>query len=403
MNRPIRTLAVGCLLLFLALLLNINYVQVLKADDLNARAGQPRVLRRGVLPRARADPGRRRRRSRAACRADDDLKYIQRQYSRAAALRARHRLLLLHLRHDRHREQPRTRSCPAATPGCSSTGSIDLVGNEQPKGGSVLLTIDPAAQQAACDGLAARRARPGRGGRARPADRRRSWRWCRRRRTTPTCWPPTTRGGAQGATTTLLSTTPTSRCSTGPPRSSYPPGSTFKLVTAAAALSPTTTRPTPMVKGGAVARPAADRRTTCTTRTASCCGGDEITLTRALGVSCNVAFGDLGLELGADALREQAEKFGFNDDVLDELAPVAEQRLPGRPRRAADRAVRDRPVRRRGDAAADGDGGRRDRQRRRRDEAVRRRRRSARPTSSCSTRPTRRCCTRRSPAASPTS
>jgi len=37
MNRPIRNLAIGCLVLFLALLLNINYVQVFKATDLNDR------------------------------------------------------------------------------------------------------------------------------------------------------------------------------------------------------------------------------------------------------------------------------------------------------------------------------------------------------------------------------
>jgi peptidoglycan glycosyltransferase len=35
MNKPIRTLAVGCLVLFVALLLNINYVQVFKAGALN--------------------------------------------------------------------------------------------------------------------------------------------------------------------------------------------------------------------------------------------------------------------------------------------------------------------------------------------------------------------------------
>ena len=43
MNRPIRTLAVGCLLLFAALLINANYVQVIKANDLNDAAANKRA------------------------------------------------------------------------------------------------------------------------------------------------------------------------------------------------------------------------------------------------------------------------------------------------------------------------------------------------------------------------
>jgi peptidoglycan glycosyltransferase len=61
------------------------------------------------------------------------------------------------------------------------------------------------------------------------------------------------------------------------------------------------------------------------------CGGEEITLTQALAVSCNVSFADLGLKLEADeagTLREQAEAFGWNDDdYLDEL-PLVASRFP---------------------------------------------------------------------------
>jgi peptidoglycan glycosyltransferase len=45
------------------------------------------------------------------------------------------------------------------------------------------------------------------------------------------------------------------------------------------------------------------------------CGSGEVSLTDALRVSCNTAFGFLGLELGGDALREQAEAFGFGEDL----------------------------------------------------------------------------------------
>jgi peptidoglycan glycosyltransferase len=42
------------------------------------------------------------------------------------------------------------------------------------------------------------------------------------------------------------------------------------------------------------------------------CTSGTATLTVALENSCNVAFGKIGLELGANALRAQAQKFGFD-------------------------------------------------------------------------------------------
>ena len=46
------------------------------------------------------------------------------------------------------------------------------------------------------------------------------------------------------------------------------------------------------------------------------CGtSTQITLADALRISCNTAFGGLGLKLGGDTLRQQAEAFGFNSEV----------------------------------------------------------------------------------------
>ena len=59
MNKPIRTISIFCLLLFLALLLNATYLQYVEAGSLNSRARQPAGARRGVLPRARRDRRRR--------------------------------------------------------------------------------------------------------------------------------------------------------------------------------------------------------------------------------------------------------------------------------------------------------------------------------------------------------
>ena len=99
-------------------------------------------------------------------------------------------------------------------------------------------------------------------------------------------------------------------------REIYPPGSTFKLVVGAAALesgmTPDTTVPSP----SALTLPNSTFQMTYD------CGGEEVSLRQALQVSCNTAFALLGDQLGADALRRQAERFGFGQPVLPELYGV---------------------------------------------------------------------------------
>ena len=107
-----------------------------------------------------------------------------------------------------------------------------------------------------------------------------------------------------------------------------PPGSTFKLVTAAAALSSGKYNPDTMVPGGAcLDLPQTTKDLVNESRGG--CGGAKITLTRALEVSCNVAFGSIGLKLGARRAARAGREVRLQPD-----RPVLH-----RPRRPADPQV----------------------------------------------------------------
>jgi peptidoglycan glycosyltransferase len=109
-----------------------------------------------------------------------------------------------------------------------------------------------------------------------------------------------------------------------------PPGSTFKLVTAAAALESGQYTPTTVVPGPAsLDLPNTSKDLNNWSGTA-CGPNGQTTLEDALAISCNTAFASIGLELGADALREQAEKFGFGTSFEVPLRAAA-SRFPQDP------------------------------------------------------------------------
>ncbi|HRA50356.1 penicillin-binding transpeptidase domain-containing protein [Actinotalea sp.] len=106
----------------------------------------------------------------------------------------------------------------------------------------------------------------------------------------------------------------------------YPPGSTFKLVTAAAALEAGMTPATQIAAPDVLDLPQSSA-TLGNFGGSSCSPTGTATLLDALRISCNTAFGQLGMDLGADALREQAEAFGF-DTPLDVPLTVTESHFP---------------------------------------------------------------------------
>lgn len=191
---------------------------------------------------------------------------------------------------------------------------VDIATGQRPRGANVLTTLDARAQQAAFDSLG------GRAGAVVALD-----------------WST----GAVKAMVSSPSFDPTALASldldaskkaweslnkdTGKPllnratREIYPPGSTFKLVTSAAALDSGMTPDTEVDAPTTLRLPGS----TAIMRNAGNCGGTRISLKQALQTSCNTAFASLGINLGQDALRAQAEKFGFGSRHLNDLEGVA--------------------------------------------------------------------------------
>jgi peptidoglycan glycosyltransferase len=306
-NAPLRRLAVAVMLLFGLLLLNANYLQVVKADDLHNDNNNPRLIaeeysrERGPILVAGEPVAR-------SVETDDRLKYLRRY--EPGQLYA-HVTGFYSLVYGATGIEAEANSVLSGTDDSLFVRRvIDLLTGEQPKGGSVALTLDPDAQRAAYQGLRDRNARGA-----------------------VVALDPTTGAILAMVSTPSYDPNPLASHSTSEVRESYeklstaggrpllnrsiretyPPGSTFKIVTAAAALESGRYSPDSQVNND----PELDLPLTDATLPnydgAPCNPSGTATLTDALKRSCNAAFGQIGLELGDDALRAQAEAFGFND------------------------------------------------------------------------------------------
>ncbi|HEX6876518.1 MAG TPA: penicillin-binding transpeptidase domain-containing protein, partial [Nocardioidaceae bacterium] len=327
MNKPIRTMAIGCLVLFLALLINSTYLQYLQAEELNSRPDNKRVRdaefsreRGAILVRGQ---------SIAESKPSDDEFKFQRRYPQPT--KYAHLSGYYSYTYGRNAlELTQNDILSGSDPRLFVNRVVDMFGNTQPKGGDVSLTIDPKAQNAAYNGLR-KLGGPNIKGSVVALD--------------PSTGAILAMVSSPSYNPNLLashklSTLPRAwkRLSEDPNRPMlnrgiqeiFPPGSTFKLVTAAAALSSGQYTPESMVPGGS-SLDLPQTTTNLPNENGMSCGGDRITLTQALRVSCNVAFGWLGLQLGDDALREQAQKFGFGDKYLDDLNDQAESVFPAKP------------------------------------------------------------------------
>ena len=316
MNRAIRHGGTAVIVLVLALLANITYFQVVRSaelrnDPLNRRILYEEVSRQrgqitaGGLVLAKSE------------RTDDQYRY-QRSYPGGAAYANLTGYFSL-----RYPPTQIERSQDDLLSGESAELLVDRVGDfltgRDPRGGSVELTVVPRVQQVAYDELVSRglvgtvvAMRPQTGEILAMA-------------TTPSFDPNPLADhsdSVQRDAFNALHTLPEGQPSPVDDRAIdlvYPPGSTFKLVVASAALMQGYDPQTPLTGASSMTLPGTNGVQLQNFGGENCAGGDggTVSLTTALAHSCNTAFAELGIELGADAIRRQSAAFGIDNTEFD--------------------------------------------------------------------------------------
>jgi penicillin-binding protein A len=314
MNKPIRRVAFVALMMFALLLANGTYMMIFRQDSLAAQPQNRRVrdaefaqnrgaiLAAGKVEMAKTVPSK------------DRFKY-QRVYP-DGELYAPITGFYSYDRASSALESSYNAQLAGTDDALFVRRLIDMATNKTPKGATVQTTIVPKIQQAAADALGNQKGAvvaldPKTGAVLAMV-------------TSPTYDPNDIASHdieAAGKAYDRLASNSQHPMTNRAAREIYPPGSTFKLVTAAAALADGK-NPDSMVESP-------DRLRLPGTRVylsnSTNCGGSKITITRALEVSCNTAFANLGLDVGASKLREQAQRFGFDRRHLADLGGVASQ------------------------------------------------------------------------------
>jgi peptidoglycan glycosyltransferase len=307
MNRPIRNLAIACLVLFLSLMVNATYLQFFAVDDLSSLVKHPDNSRVSIaaFSSPRGDILVNGRAIAHSVPSKDRYKYLREypensMYAHIVGYFGRYPVGGL--------EASENSVLTGQSPELFANRVSNVLSNTPPAGGNVSLTLNAKAQQAAYLGLKAL----GNNIQGAVVAIEPSTGKILAMVSSPTFDPNKIAShdftAANAYYSRMLNNKTLIPLDNRAIENPLPPGSTFKLITAAAALSSGRYHPDSLVPGGAVLNVP---QTTADIHNESrgSCGAAKI---RALDVSCNVAFGAVGLDLGANALLAQAEKFGFN-------------------------------------------------------------------------------------------
>lgn len=331
MNKPIRAVSIFSMVLFLALMLNVTYVQFWRAEDLaadprNGRATAEAFSRQrgpilvGDRPVARSVP------------IDDQYEYLRRYpepflYAPVTGY--------LQLGSQTGIERTQNAVLSGEDPRLFVNRLVDLLTGETNQGGNVRLTLHRGAQRAAFDSLRETIGPEGEGA-------------------VVAIQPKTGRILAMVSLPTFdpndLATHDADRAraaydrldpSDGDGNVHQPllnraiqtrlfPGSTFKIVTAAAAIEDGVYDAGDSVPSGNTwqAPGTTGSQNVIDNEGRSGCSPSDISFATAMAQSCNTAFAKMAVEVGPEKLRATAEAFGFNSDYLLDLEPQARSVFP---------------------------------------------------------------------------
>ena len=324
MNKPIRTISIFCLLLFLALMINVTYLQYYKAGALDQDPRNRRVIaaafsgERGAILVGREAVAE-------SVESDDQYKY-QRQYPLPFMYAPLTGWFSYFSQTGLELSQNDVLSGDDSV--LFVTRLVDLLSNSTPKGGSVQLTINSAAQEAMFDGLRGL----GEGVQAAGVAIEPSTGRILAMTSLPTYDPNELAShdfAAVAKRAQQLEKDATQPLLNRAIQMRLPPGSTFKVVTASAAIESGQYTADSMVPGGPTYQlPLTSGPSGEIDNEGRDCGINRIPFTQAMGNSCNTTFAALANEVGAEKMQETAEGFGFNQHYLDDLGPQAESNFP---------------------------------------------------------------------------
>ena len=305
MSRSLNRLALGMLVLMVAVLAQLTRLQVFQADELTARPGNQRTLiteysrERGPILVDRAEIAK-------SVETNNTLRY-RREYPRGpmnASVTGFFSIV--------YGSTGLERAEDAVLSGTDPRLWVDrmqqLFAGRQVRGGTVTTTLDAAAQRAAFEGIAGK---TGSVVAIEPSTGR-----ILAQVQSPSFDPSllsTHNSKEINEYYTKLEEDPDKPLLNRPLVKLNPPGSTFKVVTAAAALESGRFTPSSVIPGPETYRLPGTTVDLPNWTGRECGPNGRVTLAEALAISCNTAFAWLGNELGADALRDQAEAFGFEE------------------------------------------------------------------------------------------
>jgi len=328
MNKPIRTISIFCLLLFVALLVNATWLQYWKSDAYNNDPRNRRVIEaafardRGAILVGQEPV--------AESEESDDKYDFQRTYPEP--FKYAHATGYFSFYDQTGVERSQNDVLSGDDDLLFVNKLVDLLSNKSGKGGNVQLTLDPDAQTAAYDALTQLQDSTGAPVQASVLALQPSTGRILAMASLPSFDP--NKLASHDFTQVkkdydALQAAPSEPLLNRGIQLTLPPGSTFKLVTASAAIESGKYTVDSEVPGGPTYQlPQTTGSTGEIDNEGRDCGTDKIPFSQAMENSCNTSFAQLGVELGADTLQEQAEAYGFNKHYLDDIGPQAISTFP---------------------------------------------------------------------------